>query len=181
MSEEQNQEEEEEDVFDEPQPTVYDDLTEKEIEGYIEEEEELTDTELDIDPDNWVVSYMKNKKYGIVDNEGGGECLFAVIRDAFKGIGKKVSIEKMRNLLAENLQPSVYETYKVLYDSYNSNVNEILEKSKQVVGEFKTKRKMMDTEESSDAKLVLQGELKELKKQNESLKEELQIKRENMN
>ena len=181
MSEEQNQEEEEEDVFDEPQPTVYDDLTEKEIEGYIDEEEELTDTELDIDPDNWVVSYMKNKKYGIVDNEGGGECLFAVIRDAFKGIGKKVSIAKMRNLLAENLQPSVYETYKVLYDSYNSNVKEILEKSKKVVGEFKTKRKMMDTEESSDAKLVLQGELKELKKQNESLKEELQITRENMN
>jgi len=178
--EEKKEEKEEEDVFDEPQPTVYDDLTEQEIQGYIDEEEELTDTELDIESDNWVVNYMKNNKYGIVDNEGGGECLFAVIRDAFKGIGKKVSIAKMRNLLAENLEPNVYENYKVLYDSYNTNVKEILEKSKQVVSEFKTKRKMMDTEESNDAKLVLQGELKELKKQNEGLKEELETTRENM-
>lgn len=170
----------EEDIFAEQQINVYDELTEQEVEGYIDEEKELTDTELDIDPDNWFVNYMKNKNYGIVDNEGGGECLFAVIRDAFKGYGKKVSIAKMRNILSKNLQPNIYETYKVLYDSYNENVNEILRKSKLIVSEFKDKRKMMDTEESKDAKLVLQGELKELKTQNEGLKQELHVTKENM-
>ena len=162
-----------EDIFKLQQP-VYDDLTQQEIEGYIEQKEELTDTELDIEPDNWFVNYMKNKNYGIVDNEGGGECLFAVIRDAFKGIGKKVSIAKMRNLLAENLEPNVYENYKLIYESYNKEINEIKEKNKQIVSEYKNKFSIMNTQESVEAKQAITKELTKLKKQNEMLKESLQ-------
>lgn len=171
--EEEKEKEEEESVFEKPQETVYEELTEKEVDSYINEEEELTDTELEIDEDNWFQKFMKNNKYGIVDNEGGGECLFAVIRDAFKGINKKVSIAKMRNILAENVNETIYREYKDLYDNYKSNEKEVIEKSKKIVAEFKEKKQIMQLEESSDRKKEIRNELLKLQNENKNLKEEL--------
>ena len=37
---------------------------------------------------NWVNKYMQSSKYEILDNEGGGDCFFAVLRDALKTAGK---------------------------------------------------------------------------------------------
>ena len=178
---EEEQEEEEENVFNKPQETVYEELTEKEIKSYIQEDEELTDTELDIDEDNWFQKFMKNKNYGIVDNEGGGECLFAVIRDAFKGYGKKVSIAKMRSIIAENVTETIFREYKDLYDQYKNNERETINKSKNIVKEFKDKNAIMQLEESSDRKKEIQNELIQLKNENNKLKVELSTTRENLN
>ena len=37
-------------------------------------------------------NFFKNDKYGIKDNEGGGDCLFCTVRDAFQSIGVIASI-----------------------------------------------------------------------------------------
>ena len=34
----------------------------------------------------WIQEFLKSNEYQLIDNEGGGECLFAVIRDSFKSI-----------------------------------------------------------------------------------------------
>ena len=40
----------------------------------------------------WIQTHMQNNHFGIKDNEGGGDCLFAVIRDAYRTRGKYVEV-----------------------------------------------------------------------------------------
>lgn len=173
------EEEEEENVLTEPQETVYEDLTNKEIKSYIDEGD-ISETELDIDGDNWFQNFMKSKKYGIVDNEGGGDCLFAVIRDAFKNIGKKVSIAKMRDILSTNLDEKTYLQYKELYDNFKSEESSIINESKEYVNKFKLLKKAYAEEENSDVKKTQRKQLLEIKAKNDKLKENLNFTRENL-
>ena len=45
--------------------------------------------------DPWIKKFMKSSKYNLVDNEGRGDCLFAVIRDAYKGT-KNMTVAQLR-------------------------------------------------------------------------------------
>jgi len=67
---------------------------------------------------NWMQRFMRNSGYGIVDNEGRGDCLFAVIRDAFKGSGKETSVRQLRDILSRNATEEVFRNFKEQYDMY---------------------------------------------------------------
>jgi hypothetical protein len=78
--------------------------------------EKYKDTPSDI----WVSKYMKNPHYNLVNNEGGGDCLFATIRDAFSQIGQQTSVAKIRKKLADEATDQVFSGYKEQYDMYNN-------------------------------------------------------------
>ena len=46
--------------------------------------------------DEWIKKFMKSSKYKMLDNEAGGDCLFATIRDAYKGnkVNNSTTIER---------------------------------------------------------------------------------------
>ena len=67
---------------------------------------------------------MRNKKYSILDNEGSGDCFFAVLRDAFKGLNKDITVQQIRNELSENANQEIYERFKEQYDMYNGALQE---------------------------------------------------------
>jgi len=89
--------------------------------------------------DLWIEKFMKNTNYGIVDNEGGGDCFFAVIRDAYQHIGKKTTVEKLRALLSTEVTDDIFQQYRMLYNGFNSQLEEMdtelkrLKKSGQVL------------------------------------------------
>jgi hypothetical protein len=105
--------------------------------------------------DIWVNYYMKGKDYNIIDNEGGGDCLFAAIRDGLRGVGKKITVEEMRKKLVQD--PSidrVYANYKNLFEMYQSQFQESNKKMKSMVKKNKLLQEQM--QKSKDIKVQQQ-------------------------
>jgi predicted NAD-dependent protein-ADP-ribosyltransferase YbiA (DUF1768 family) len=63
----------------------------------------------------WIQTHMQNNHFGITDNEGGGDCLFAVIRDAYRSRGKYVEVPELRRKLASEANEEVFRRYKEQY------------------------------------------------------------------
>ena len=90
---------------------------------YVDEEEtkQISDAIIDSyqeeEEHNWIQKYMKNENYYIKDNEGGGDCFFATIRDAFLTIGKKITVLQLRESLASELTPKILNVYEEIYSN----------------------------------------------------------------
>jgi len=70
----------------------------------------------------WVQDFLKSNEYQLIDNEGGGDCLFAVIRDAFKSIDKDISVMELRRKISDEITNDIYENYKEKYNMFVSAV-----------------------------------------------------------
>ena len=70
---------------------------------------------------NWIQNYLQDNNYNIIDNEGDGDCLFAVIRDALSGIGQKITIDQLRNELAKDVSNETFLQYKLNYEMFKEN------------------------------------------------------------
>jgi hypothetical protein len=102
----------------------------------------------------WIQKFMRNREYGIIDNEGGGDCLFAVIRDAYAQIGKVTTVEKLRELLSREATDDLFQNYRMLYKNYQGEI----------------------AKSEADMKR-LQQTLTELKKRNAAIKEKTEKKK----
>ena len=66
--------------------------------------------------DNWVQTMMQNKHFDIQRNEGGGDCFFAVIRDAFLDIGYHTSVPNLRLLLSQEVNSDLLKQSQDIYN-----------------------------------------------------------------
>ena len=89
---------------------------------------------------NWIQKFMKNTHYSILDNEGGGDCLFAIIRDAFKGV-KDISVPYLRNLVSNAADEKIFDTYKEQYNMYSKIIIKSRKEMAQIVKEINVMRK----------------------------------------
>lgn len=71
--------------------------------------------------DIWIQKFMQNPNYELQDNEGGGDCLFATIRDAFSSIAFQTSVNKLRKKLSEEATEQIFMQYKEQYDMYSQS------------------------------------------------------------
>jgi len=126
---------------------------------------------------NWLEKYFKNNSFGIVDNEGGGDCFFATIRDAFQQIGKKTTVAKLRAILATEATAEVYENYRSLYFQFfgEADANErILKEYGQSLLKLKAQtKKVQDVAEHQ--RLVEEGKI--LVREAEQVKENIKLTR----
>ena len=89
---------------------------------------------------NWLQNFRRNNHYEIINNEGGGDCFFAVIRDAFKQIGKETTVEKLRALLANEATEEMFEQSRMLYTATLAELQEKeheMKESKKIIDQLK--------------------------------------------
>jgi len=123
VEEDEDEDEDDTDIvlIDAPLPEQSETQSEKESEEYIDNK-----------TNPWIQKYMKSNEYIIRDNEGGGDCLFAVIRDAFKSIDKDISITELRKKVSDEATEEIYQNYKLHYDTIIESIQENDTKSKQL-------------------------------------------------
>lgn len=73
---------------------------------------------------NWINKFIENNEYKIQDNEGGGDCLFAVVRDAFAQIGHHTTVNKLRDLLSEQATDSIFQEYRQVFLAMENSIVE---------------------------------------------------------
>lgn len=109
----------------------------------------------------WIVNFMENENYNIIDNEGGGDCFFAVVRDAFKEVGKNTTVDKLRALLSKEVDESLFEQYRSIYLSL---LSELQEKEKELKNIKKLSPILKKRSENSKNKAESEEIIKEAKK-----------------
>ena len=125
--------------------------------------------------DNWIQKFMKNKNYSITDNEGGGDCLFATIRDAFSSIAQQTSVNKLRRKLSDEADETIFEKYKGDYDMYSTTILADTNKIKELEAQYITlKQKFSGTIDRNEQKL-LTSEAKKVKAEHDKLVDEKRV------
>ena len=126
----------------------------------------------------WIENFTKNNNYDIIDNEGGGDCFFAVVRDAFATIGHKTTVAKLRALLAREITDDIFQEYLNIYNQYESVKNDIERQLKEFQNTNKIyKKRATDTVDKEKRKQILE-DVVVLKELYDNKKDELaQVKR----
>jgi predicted NAD-dependent protein-ADP-ribosyltransferase YbiA (DUF1768 family) len=105
--------------------------------------------------DEWVNKYLRSNKYEIIDNEGGGDCFFAVLRDALKTVKIETSVKSIREKLANEVDQNIFQTYKELFDLYYNNMKTTQEQLKTHKNKHNTLKKMINGTSDGPDKMKL--------------------------
>lgn len=118
---------------------------------------------------------MQNKNYSIQDNEGGGDCLFAVIRDAFTQIGKTYTVGDLRKILSDAVTEDIFMNYYQLYTETSVSITADKQRLIEIVAENNSLRDKLAMESNSAQQKVIVQQAKKLRTEFERLKQEQRI------
>lgn len=110
----------------------------------------------------WIEKFTKNNNYKIIDNEGGGDCFFAVIRDAFKQVGKIITVEKIRALISKNASEDIFSLYRTMYLTHFDELQNIDKELASIKKTGNILKKRINGAQSADIHKNLVDEAKEL-------------------
>lgn len=87
--------------------------------------------------ESWIETYMNNKNFAIVDNEGGGDCLFAAIRDGLARAGITTTVTELREKLSNEATEDVFHGNRNMYDMVNGEIQNADREMKELTRQFK--------------------------------------------
>lgn len=137
-----------------------------------EDAEEEKRIYLDNEDNFWVEKYLKNNNYSQKDNEGGGDCLFAVIRDGLAGVGENMTVKEIREELVKEVDENVFNTYREKYEAFAIPYNDLQNRLKELAKRNKELSQLKKTTKLKEEQLVIVQENKLIIEEFNKLKEE---------
>lgn len=133
----------------------------------LEEETKEQSTELkkryqESSRNNWLENFRRNNNYKIIDNEGGGDCFFAVIRDGFRQIGKDTTVVKLRALLSKEANEDIFTNSRMYYTSALAEVQENDKEMKEIKKTIEQLKKRIEQVKNKKEQEELLNNTKEL-------------------
>jgi hypothetical protein len=130
--------------------------------------------------DPWIQKFMENGNYTITDNEGGGDCFFAVIRDAFLQVGQQTTVQKLRNKISNEATQDIFMRYKEQYDLFNLSIVNDTKEIKRLEIEYNKFKEMVAQKLDREQKAKLVNTAKEIAEQRERIIREKKTAKENL-
>jgi predicted NAD-dependent protein-ADP-ribosyltransferase YbiA (DUF1768 family) len=155
-----------------PTQKTWPEESEEESKKYHQEYEKTKSTN-----DNWVQIFFKNKNYGILKNEGGGDCLFATVRDAFEEIGYHTTVLKLRTLISQEIDLKQFEERMKLFREIMYGVENTEHEMDEISKKNQSLKKQTGGADKEMLKEMVAG-AKELKKKYTKAKEKHEVDKE---
>jgi predicted NAD-dependent protein-ADP-ribosyltransferase YbiA (DUF1768 family) len=115
-----------------------------EVNSQTKEESDYEMSKYEEDPSHkWINKYLRSNKYEILDNEGGGDCFFAVLRDALRSVKIETSVKSIREKLANEVDEEILATYKEFFGLFYNNMKSIQTQLKEHKKKHYTLKKMI--------------------------------------
>jgi hypothetical protein len=113
--------------------------------------------------ESWIQSYYHNNNFNTVRNDGGGDCLFLAICQAFLTIDpdSDISVIKLRRMLADVMTDEEFDLYRGRYKMFADTLKELRDKNKELStenGEFAKRAAAPNLTPSDKLTLKLQSE-----------------------
>jgi predicted NAD-dependent protein-ADP-ribosyltransferase YbiA (DUF1768 family) len=121
----------------------------------------------------WVANFMKNNHFKIHEVEKNGDCFIAVIRDAFKQVGKITDVSKLRALLAEEATENIFNQHREVFHQLDSGIKEYENEMKSVAETIKTLNTRLKGAKDKDEKEKLEKDLEKEKQMYSDLQESI--------
>jgi predicted NAD-dependent protein-ADP-ribosyltransferase YbiA (DUF1768 family) len=107
---------------------------------------------------SWIEEFMKNNNYKVVDNEGGGDCFFSVIRDAFAKIGYKTSVKLLRETVANDVGETQMNNYQEMYFAFIGELADLDKKMRDIAESTKEyKKRVRKSDDKEDKRTLIES------------------------
>ena len=149
------------------------DILEQSKEEYEKEEKEYLESK----STKWLEKYFINNNFDEVDNEGSGDCLFAVIRDGLESVNINTKVKDLRIKLSGEATQELFENFREQYEMYKSAID-ITNKELQVLVRRNKELKLLlsGTQDTSEHKKIIK-EARQVKEEFEKIKEDLALQK----
>jgi predicted NAD-dependent protein-ADP-ribosyltransferase YbiA (DUF1768 family) len=108
--------------------------------------------------DLWIQKYLRNKYFNFIDNEGGSDSFFAVIRDALLTQGRTTTVLELRKQLSEEVTDEVFREYREKFGMYHALTRTQTREMKELVANYNDyKRRISTIHDRAQQQLMIAG------------------------